>query len=145
MLYSNCGQCVYHNSGACAVLQTETKDEQSCPFYSSVLYQCSICNSAIAPQSVIFADTNILCPSCYSKKNTCLSCSNAESCAFEEDTSCDLPKTIIHTRRQGPMVIQEQVRNPERATKLCSSCPCYIEGECARSREGVCGQYLRKY
>lgn len=70
----------------------------------------------------------IFCANCYSKLNTCYTCINRDKCDFETDTSCTEPKVVMQTIKQGSMVIQQQINNPNRIKQTCAlACPCYNE------------------
>lgn len=76
---------------------------------------------------------------CGKALNTCATCANSQACEF--DTNPDpMPKVVMQTVRQGNMVMQTQVRNPDRINKLCLKCNCYKDGFCCKEYN-CCSNY----
>jgi hypothetical protein len=46
----------------------------------------------------------------------------------------------MQTRQDGNVIIQEQIRNPEREAITCKLCECWNGEECGRAY-GMCGKY----
>ena len=72
-----------------------------------------------------------LCPKCSGTTGYCATCAHGPSCRFEADSSITEPKiitksTVIQTPN-GPMQMQQQVRNPAREEKTCYECPCWAK------------------
>jgi len=88
-----------------------------------------------------FADMKILCPSCYSKTNTCYMCRSAQTCDFETNP-IPIPPIVTKTIRQGPMVMQTQIRNPDRVAETCAkNCSCYDPEKGCLRELGWCSNY----
>ena len=82
-----------------------------------------------------------MCPNCAQYIGTCSLCPNGVKCEFETNPS-PLPKQVQQTIRQGNMVAQTIVRNPERVKAFCTDCQCYNIDLSACSRQfGTCGKY----
>lgn len=102
---------------------------------------CSYCG--FPASSVLDTEGNFSCVNCQQKWNTCLFCKQASKCEFETNPS-PLPKQVQKTMRQGNMVIQQVVKNPDRIKEFCLySCPCFDEeyNICLRETDGYCAKY----
>ena len=95
-------------------------------------YNCDVCNTPIINPIVDITLNKILCERCYVALGTCAGCANGSTCLFETDPS-PLPKVVTQTIRQGNMVGQIQVKNPERIKVCCEGCHCFIDNECYRT------------
>ena len=81
------------------------------------------------------------CPNCAQFYNTCRLCTNNASCEFETNPS-PIPKQVMQTIRQGNMVVQTAVPNPERTKAFCTDCGCYSTDPPMCLRQfGTCGKY----
>ena len=141
----SCATCIYVERASCECARLQTKvDLQAdiCPFYSNVPYICAVCNR-IGSAEDIFIDSKTnkyLCGDCLAAASTCKLCANATSCDFESNPS-PLPKVVMQNIRQGNMMIQTQVRNPERVKITCANgCICYQNSVCMRQM-GSCGNH----
>lgn len=68
-----------------------------------------------------------ICPTCFNKMGTCETCINCNNCDLMNDHS-ESPY-IMQTVRQGPMIIQQQVKNPNLIARHCNKCHCSFDGE----------------
>ena len=112
---------------------------------------CSICGKACLENAIISAievegpGTNpayyVMCPRCYSLCGSCVMCVSARSCPFETDPS-PLPKQVQKTIRQGNMVMQGIVPNPDRIRETCQkSCKCWSDDFGCLKQNGTCANY----
>lgn len=83
----------------------------------------------------------IMCRTCHSQCGTCAMCINRSDCLFETDPS-PLPKQVQKTIRQGNMVMQTIVQNPDRIRETCQkSCKCWSDEFGCLKQSGTCGNY----
>ena len=106
--------------------------------------KCEYCGRE-NPQYILtrYAEDRIVltCPNCAQFFNTCRLCSHAQFCEFETNPS-PLPKQVQQTIRQGNMIAQTVVRNPDRIKAFCFECPCWnTENQCCGREFGTCGRY----
>ena len=138
-----CGDCYFGSGATCARIQglQINKEQTACPLYQNreSTHTCDCCGRAII--GVLTFDSGaLLCEECSNSFHTCKTCRAATNCAFETDPS-PIPPVIVETKRQGNMVVQQQVRNPERIAITCAKgCKCFIDGECVRAN-GLCSKY----
>ena len=101
---------------------------------------CNYCGQQ--PATIINPEGTGACSRCAQAFNTCNLCMNSLKCEFETNPS-PLPKQVSKIIRQGNMVMQTVIPNPERIKVLCVSCPCYSEDPfiCKRAVAGTCGNY----
>lgn len=110
---------------------------------------CDICGQFIIIDSIIDMEDGKfyeVCQNCASRFNTCHICDKAAYCDFMENPS-PIPKAVMKQVRQGSMVMQTQVRNPERIKITCENgCSCWNKEEkyCCREYK-TCGQYKHTY
>lgn len=139
-VYKTCGTCAHRQPQTqnCPLLKRETADADSCPFHTSQLTKCSKCGVTIIRNSEIFyCGEHTLCLRCQSQHGYCETCRNASTCSFETDPS-PIPKVITQQIQQGPMIIQQQIRNPERIKITCANnCKCY-DSELGCLKENRC-------
>ena len=108
--------------------------------------KCSLCGRPL-PQGAIICAQSIshiyaMCAQCHALAGTCALCTSAQACPFETDTSCSLPKQVQQTIRQGQMVMQTVVKNPDRIRETCQkSCKCWSDELGCLKQNGTCGQY----
>lgn len=94
---------------------------------------CKFCNET---QNLILAYFgNNFIPVCEIHEqlfHTCQTCEKSKQCGFREDTS--EPQFVMRQVRQGNMVMQTQVKNPNLVEKHCRRCSCYFpdsgDGRC---------------
>ena len=88
---------------------------------------CPICHKPITQGGVFLHEAPhlLLCDSCGIRFWTCISCEHGETCAFRDNPQ-GLPPVIMQTVRQGNMLIQQQVMNPELVNHTCKAgCKCW--------------------
>lgn len=110
------------------------------PIGRLTLLNCNYCGRQ--PASIINQNGTGACPNCAQAFNTCNLCTHSLSCRFETDPS-PLPKQVQQTIRQGNMIMQAIIPNPERIKLCCPGCSCYSEDPfaCWRHVAGTCGNY----
>lgn len=82
-----------------------------------------------------------MCDQCAQYCNTCGLCNQVRYCEFETNPS-PIPKQVQQTIRQGNMVVQTIVKNPERIQAFCVPCQCWnSENQCCGREFGTCGRY----
>lgn len=105
---------------------------------------CDYCGN---PASSIINEDNLkcMCAQCFSMTKTCAMCVEGGKCAFETDPS-PLPKQVQKTIRQGNMVLQTVVKNPDRIRETCQfGCICFHEEFGCLKENGTCGNYKEVY
>lgn len=90
---------------------------------------CHSCRRPFLPEGTILVKGNdsylTFCQECASKLSSCRLCCNTQICEFETNPD-PIPKTITQQARQSNnVVMQFQVKNPERIKKFCLSCSCW--------------------
>ena len=99
-----------------------------CSKHVEEVYPCYLCGHHIIGKSFItynpHGDIIIACENCI--KTTCRACSKASVCEFETNPD-PMPKVIVERANANGMIIQHQVKNPERVKKFCHSCYCWHE------------------
>lgn len=104
---------------------------------------CHSCHRPLLPKGAILVKGNdsylTFCQECTSKLSSCAFCLKAEVCEFETNPD-PMPKVTVQQMRQGNMVMQTQIRNPERVKKFCHSCHCWNAKEemCFKEYEVGC-------
>lgn len=136
-MFPTCNSCAlttqdgYH----CAITSSEVKPfEDSCSRHTRTVTFCEICNMPILGNKYIelIGDVfHVICTTCNSKMYTCQLCNKGQECLFLTDPS-SIPKMINKTIRQGNMIMQTQVRNPEREKITCHKCNCWIDDMCQK-------------
>ena len=126
--FKQCGNCAYwqHGSSICPIFKTNMPEDEYCPNHLSAQSLCDICGKQKANTLEQF-NTKLFqyCDDCIQYMGTCATCFSGNYCAFQQDTSVNLPKTITQTFRQGNMTIQQESINPERIEKTCKNCKCF--------------------
>ena len=127
-------------SSWCRQFNLKTKSTNSCPVHSNNIITCQICGGQlIRSQGVILQDLTVVCEKC--AKPSCGTC-KYNTCAFVEDKS--MPDTIIETKQNGPMIMQQQIMNPEKIRKHCLSCHCFSEEFGCLKQYQDCNNYIRR-
>ena len=114
--------------------------EDSCFRHTRSITICEICNIPIVGTKYLELIGNtyhVLCTQCNAKMYTCQSCDKGQECLFLTDPS-PVPKVTNKTIRQGNMIMQTQIKNPEREKITCTKCQCWIENECQKE----CGRCI---
>lgn len=124
----------------CQLTGQAVTDNDFCSKHQEILDVCDLCNK-FTTLTLIHKEGEknyFICQNCFSSFSTCRMCASGKHCAFEADTT--LPKIVTQTIRQGHMVMQTQVRNPELVKKTCEAgCKCYDKaGQYCRREDGYC-------
>lgn len=105
---------------------------------------CKVCGRPCPRDAIICTEPTVyvLCKHCYSFVGTCAFCSESKKlCAFETDSS-PIPKQVQQTIRQGNMVMQTVVNNPERVRVTCQNgCKCWNEEFGCLRQNNYCPNY----
>ena len=137
-----CENCALYRQNKC-ILNNRPKDkEDSCPDFRKYLNICDCCGEEHI-QSFLYSWDNKnyinLCGGCFQAASTCAVCINGATCAFEQNPS-PIPKQIMKNIRQGNMMIQTAVKNPERIEKFCTNCHCFnVEENVCNKEFNHCG------
>jgi hypothetical protein len=109
--------------------------------------QCPICHKVVTQNFTVltyFEDKFLtICPQCYGYIGKCQTCEYGAKCSFEADNS--LPHIVLDTIRQGPAVIQRQIKNPVLVEKHCINCRCAWDDKgtcCAGDTNIDCSNYV---
>mgnify|MGYP003556996561 CR=1 FL=1 len=137
-----CENCALYRQNICILNNRSRHKEDSCPEFKKYLNVCDSCGKEHI-QTFLYSWDNKnyikLCGSCFQATSTCGLCVNGCTCAFEQDLS-PIPKQITKNIRQGNMMIQTTVKNPERVDKFCVNCHCFNVKENTCNKEfGHCG------
>lgn len=77
-----------------------------------------------------------ICPTCFAKIGTCDTCTYGNICELMTDQS--EPPYVMQTVRQGPMIMQQQVKNPNLIARHCNKCCCSFDGKtCNKENEDI--------
>ena len=106
---------------------------------------CQICGKDVDKDAVFLneAPHYTLCPECAKAFWTCSTCSYGKNCKLQENPD-HIPQVVNQVVRQGGMVIQQQVVNPELIKRTCQAgCRCYHaeSGTCFKQNLGNCPQH----
>lgn len=130
----------------CQRFRTPVTDTDFCSKHINRPYICDICGRAFIDPPILYeinGEFISMCAECDQSIGYCNTCTHSfKPCKFETDPS-PLQKIVIQQIRQGNMVMQTQVRNPERINATCAQgCPCFDPhtSECLKTVE-VCHQY----
>jgi hypothetical protein len=128
MWQRTCKECAYFDDMRCKISgQPAISHNIACASFSSKRYECEICHRQIHHTEVIYdsKSNKIVCSDCCNRLSTCNNCHNGNICLFETDPS-PLPKQIQKQIRQGNMIGQTIVKNPDRILITCKKgCPCW--------------------
>ena len=130
-----CGKCLMwkQNNGICPIFREKMAEtELGCPKFTGEINPCDICGQPIVGKvdlAYIGIDDDTkwyeLCPQCSEHWGRCLTCKSITQCDFETNP-VNIPKQIQQQIRQGNMVVQTVVRNPEREKETCAkNCHCW--------------------
>ena len=147
-----CGQCALPGlrGEACPVFNKKMNIEDlACPLFTREIVTCTYCGSPIIPASeaILCASSNggyrVVCDNCRTLIGTCRTCIAAQTCAFESHPSPN--KYIMETVRQGNVLIQKQVQNPEICRETCTeSCKCFSPEKGCLRQNNYCGNWEEK-
>lgn len=128
MWQRTCKECAYFDDMRCKISgQPAISHNIACASFSSKRYECDICHRQIHHTEVIYdsKSNKIVCSDCCNRLSTCDNCHNGNICLFETDPS-PLPKQIQKQIRQGNMIGQTIIKNPDRVRETCmKGCPCW--------------------
>lgn len=128
MWQRTCKECAYFDDMRCKISgQPAISHNVACASFSSQRYECDICHRQIHHTEVIYdsKSNKIVCSDCCNRLSTCDNCHNGPVCLFETDPS-PLPKQIQKQIRQGNMIGQTIIKNPDRTLITCKKgCPCW--------------------
>lgn len=128
MWQRTCKECAYFDDMRCKISgQPAISHNIACASFSSKRYECDICHRQIHHTEVIYdsKSNKIVCSDCCNRLSTCDNCHNGPICLFETDPS-PLPKQIQKQIRQGNMIGQTIIKNPDRILITCKKgCPCW--------------------
>ena len=144
-----CKTCMHrgttqNGSPACTIhkkLINLDKDFCSEHLHEAQTIKCRICGNNYKQSDILvyqFDNSNVyLCPSCSQHISTCATCINQSNCGFKADRS--EPQMVSRTVRQGMMMMQTQVKNPNLIKKHCLNCLCSYgtEGDCLKDEKGA--------
>lgn len=142
----NCGRCALYNNEAKGCVRTQQHQESTdyCSSFITEVPICGICGQLfLPPVTYVIEDEKIItaCGACSTGLSTCRTCTNAKYCDFQQNPIA-LPQMVQVTQRQGNMVVQQTITNPERIAATCKvNCPCWDSTDevCNRHTVGTCG------
>ena len=148
-----CKTCGYlHPQHPVCQLRREQVDpiEDFCSKHREIyeLTTCCICGEPVLNINLLLdvqedGTIRYMHTACGHSLNTCGACQYRSNCEFETNPD-PMPKVVMQTIRQGNMVMQTQIRNPDRIRKFCHECPCFDpENECLK-QFNCCGKYIEK-
>lgn len=117
--------------------------EEYCTYPAdSKIETCDICGNKLLKEEAVYEDGKIICRGCSNRSSSCYRCVHGAECSFQTDPS-PLPLQIQQTIRQGNVIMQTLVKNPERIRQTCQNgCPCWSEEfECCKENYQTCGNY----
>ena len=129
----------------CLRYRTPVADTDFCSKHIDEPYVCDICGRAFLNPPTLYEINSgfiSICSECDQSIGYCPTCKHNTSCNFETNPST-LPKVTMRQVRQGNMIIQTQVKNPDRINITCAQdCPCFDPktSECLKT-VGACHQY----
>ena len=149
MIFNNpkCEKCANNHLQRCLLFDKVMEDDFFCYYYTESPYVCEICKKHLPTDKVVYetggnqTSYHLICANCSSMIGTCSFCKNANTCKFEQDKTISEPLYVIQEIRQGPMITQQQVKNPKRIEKTCINCSCYKSGDCLKANNSSCEDY----
>ena len=145
-MVKTCGNCALHNCfGGCPIFKMAIPPESpGCIKWEAQLENCEICGGptiggVVACFDVDSDQLHLICNSCAQNLGKCPTCKLYKECLFQTDPS-PIPPTIVQTVRQGNMISQMTVPNPERVAITCQKCKCWNASEnyCFKQNIGNC-------
>lgn len=125
---------------------TQTADKDYCSKYEENPEECTLCHKLIPKDYITFTEKGeALCSTCANSLLACIHCVNGDKCGFLANPD-PMPKFINKTIQQNGVIIQTQIKNPEREEKFCHSCRCWIEeyGGCMKIFGIGCENFVEK-
>ena len=137
-----CENCALYRQNICALNGSQRDKNDYCSNFKKYLNICDCCGKEHIQSFLCSWDNEnyiTLCGVCFQAASTCDLCANESNCAFEQDPS-PIPKQIMKNIRQGNMMIQTSVKNPERVDKFCTNCHCFnVEENTCNKEFNYCG------
>ena len=107
--------------------------------------QCGRCGKEIPKGSGVIPHdhpTEIFCNECGTVLYKCPMCVHSTGCLINKYNG-PLPKMVVKTIQQGPMVLQQQIINPDLINECCPQCVCGSAENCQII--GTCNNYKGYY
>lgn len=104
------------------------------------MVKCNICNREIDKNHTTYflSENLLLCESCAPQLHTCRGCANREYCAVENNVQ-NIPPTIVNNiQKDGRIVQQIEMVNPELFKTYCPTCNC-------STNDTQCGRKITQY
>jgi hypothetical protein len=143
-LNPRCAKCGHYQKGICLLDNQPSKDTSLCRYYTESPYICELCGKHLIQEVVNYTfgtNPHIVCNNCFQQIYTCQACEYGNVCKFEQDQTVPEPTYVTQQIRQGPAIIQQQVKNPKRINLTCRvNCPCFINEQCCKEN-GSCDKY----
>ena len=114
--------------------------EDSCIHFASEIWICDRCGCQFLPPTAIINLNEVLCRDCGKNIGLCVTCKNGKTCEFRNNPD-PTPHMIPQTVRQGNMIMQTQVPNPERVARYCHSCECFSKELGCLKETGACEKW----
>ena len=118
-----CENCALYRQNICALNGQQRNKNDYCSNFKKYLNICDCCGKEHIQSFLCSWDNEnyiTLCGVCFQAASTCDLCVNESTCSFEQDPS-PIPKQIMKNIRQGNMMMQASVKNPERVDKFCTN------------------------
>lgn len=98
-------------------------------YTTEALGVCHNCHKPLLPEGTILIKGDdsylIFCQECASKLSSCSFCRKIQICEFKTNPD-PIPKTITQQAQKNNIVLMQfQIKNPERIKKFCHSCSCW--------------------
>ena len=151
----NCGTCGFRLLDAhtgkryCAITKLFVEADDGCTKHNPNPDKCDMCGQPIvSPTGTLVVEIDngyhVLCQSCAPHYHTCNTCIVGDKCTFQDMSLYpSISPIIMKTQQQGMMVVQTQVKNPEREKVTCHNCGCWNEENgCMREVLGCCSSYI---
>lgn len=139
-----CAKCGHYKMGNCLLDNQPSKDTNLCQYYTESPYVCELCGKHLFQEAVNYTfgtEPHLICIHCFQQIGTCQTCKSGNTCSFHQDQTIPEPAYVMQQIRQGPAIIQQQVKNPKRINLTCKvNCPCFINEQCNREN-GSCEKY----
>ena len=147
-----CGQCLLptlHPQKLCPIFNEPVDvHAQACKKCQTELHFCENCGNLLLELGILFTHKGgyiEICNDCKRQRGTCKSCIELDTCDFETNPS-SLPKYVMKEIRQGNMIAQQQIPNPERIRQTCQNgCKCWDEELGCLKQNGCCGSWKGRF
>ena len=139
-----CKECGLRNNLICLISQREIPDltHAACPWgrRDNKIRACDFCGGKFEEVIIDVSPDNIIrfiCSNCFNQLHTCSFCIHQSKCAFIEDQRS--PDFIMKTFQQSGMVLQTQVKNPDKIQIHCIQCRCWdTQNNYCMKEQGFC-------